>query len=58
MIGKNPMAFGILLGLGGIFELYTWWGDKTGFGVFGMGMGFFALAIGLWNILEAGKKKE
>ena len=58
MIGKNPMAFGILLGLGGIFVLFTWWGDKTGFGVFGMGMGFFSLAIGLWNIMEAGKKKE
>jgi len=52
------MAFGILLGLGGIFVLFTWWGDKTGFGVFGMAMGFFSLAIGLWNILDAGKKPE
>ena len=57
MIRNNPMAFGILLGLGGVFVLYTWWGDKSGFGIFGFAIGLFSLGVGLWNIVEAGRKK-
>ncbi len=56
MIGKNPMVFGILLGLGGLFVLYTWWGDKTAFGIFGTVMGLFALGVGLWNLVEIGRE--
>ena len=50
------MAFGIVLGLGGLFVLYTWWGDKSAFGVFGTVMGVFSLGVGLWNLLEVGKE--
>ena len=55
MIQKNPMAFGIVLGLGGLFVLYTWWGDKTAFGIFGTVMGLFSLGVGLWNLIEVKK---
>ena len=55
MIQKNPMAFGIVLGLGGLFVLYTWWGDKTGFGIFGTVMGLFSLGVRLWNLVEIKK---
>lgn len=57
MIRNNPMAFGILLGLGGVFVLYTWWGDKSAWGIFGFVLGLFSLGVGLWNLVEAGKKK-
>lgn len=57
MIGKNPMAFGLILGLSGLFVLYTWWGDKSAFGIFGFVMGLFSVGVGLWNLVESGKDK-
>ena len=57
MIKQYPMAFGILLTLGGLFVLYTWWGDRSGFGIFGFVIGLFSLGVGLWNIVEAQKKE-
>ena len=51
------MVFGTLLGLGGVFVLYTWWGDKSAWGIFGFVLGLFSLGVGMWNLVEAGKKK-
>ncbi len=58
MIQKNPMAFGIVLVLGGLFVLITWWGDKSVFGVFGTVIGVFSLGVGLWNLLEVRKRED
>ena len=56
MIGKNPLIFAVVLIAGGLFVLYTWWGDKSPFGIFGSISGFFALGVGLLNML--GTKKQ
>ena len=56
MIGKNPLIFAVVLIAGGLFVLYTWWGDKSPFGIFGSISGFFALGVGLLNLL--GTKKQ
>ena len=43
MIRKHPTVFAVILLVGGLFELYTWWGEPGGFAKAALGAGWFGI---------------